>query len=90
MPGNDTVWFKIHEEIAREYGVPGNPPKAGKWPTDDFSEVLQGAGKTKPYKVTIPASLKPGQYLMRHAALALHAGKFAPHALSFHNNMLTP
>ena len=61
-PGEDAVWFKIDE--ARYDN--------GKWAATD---VLINQNSTWP--VTIPSSLKAGQYLVRHEIIALHqAGSY--------------
>ncbi|KAK2752011.1 glycoside hydrolase family 61 protein [Colletotrichum kahawae] len=55
--GTGAIWTKISEE---KYAN-------GKWPVDTLI-----ANKGKSGEVTIPASLKPGKYLLRHEIIALH------------------
>jgi len=65
-PGTSAVWFKVHE-IGKD--------SAGKWAATD---ILTQNGYV--YTFTIPASLKAGQYLIRHEIIALHAAYSYPGA----------
>ncbi|CAE6514569.1 unnamed protein product [Rhizoctonia solani] len=64
-PGNDKVWFKIDEA-----GLDN-----GKWAATDVLLSQNGL-----WTVTIPQSLQPGQYLMRHEIIALHGAQNYPGA----------
>ncbi|CAE6446610.1 unnamed protein product [Rhizoctonia solani] len=64
-PGTDKVWFKIDEA-----GLDN-----GKWAATDVLLSQNGL-----WTVTIPQNLKPGQYLMRHEIIALHAAQNYPGA----------
>ncbi|KAL1668595.1 glycoside hydrolase family 61 protein [Schizophyllum commune] len=58
-PGTDAVWFKV-DELGKT--------SDGKWAaTDILSE------NNSIYTFTIPASLKAGQYIVRHEIIALHS-----------------
>ncbi|KAL1709734.1 glycoside hydrolase family 61 protein, partial [Schizophyllum commune] len=58
-PGTDAVWFKV-DELGKT--------SDGKWAaTDILSE------NNSIYTFTIPASLKAGQYIIRHEIIALHS-----------------
>ncbi|KAK4096274.1 lytic polysaccharide monooxygenase [Parathielavia hyrcaniae] len=59
-------WFKIHEMAQLEKSTVGG--EAGRWATD----LLIDQNLT--WTVTIPARLKPGNYILRHELLALHPG----------------
>ena len=58
----DLSFFKIAEA-----GLNDGSTAPGQWASDD----LIAAGGT--WKVTIPASLAPGQYVLRHEIIALHS-----------------
>ncbi|KAG8682861.1 Esterase/lipase/thioesterase, partial [Ceratobasidium sp. 395] len=60
-PGSSAVWFKVDES-----GLVN-----GKWAATDILKANKSI-----YTFTIPASLKPGQYVVRHEIIALH-GAFA-------------
>lgn len=59
-------WFKIAELGQLELGV-GNG-KTGKWAPDLLIE------SNHIWEVTIPKSIKPGNYVLRHEIVALHSG----------------
>ncbi|CUA78440.1 Endoglucanase-7 [Rhizoctonia solani] len=56
-PGTSAVWFKVAEQGLEN----------GKWGATDILK----ANNWK-YSFTIPASLAPGQYIIRHELIALH------------------
>lgn len=58
--GSGKVWFKIDEE-----GLVSGTQNAGKWAGDTIVDTLN-------WTTTVPASLAPGEYLIRHELLALH------------------
>lgn len=58
-------WFKIAELGQISYGVGGG--KAGVWADDQ----LRAAGGN--WSVTIPSSIKAGNYVLRHEIIALHS-----------------
>ncbi|KDN38547.1 hypothetical protein RSAG8_09436, partial [Rhizoctonia solani AG-8 WAC10335] len=58
-PGTSAVWFKIDEQ-----GLSN-----GKWAATDVLTENKSI-----YTFKIPASLKAGQYLIRHEIIALHSG----------------
>ncbi|KAF2180631.1 carbohydrate-binding module family 1 protein [Zopfia rhizophila CBS 207.26] len=58
--GAGKVWFKISHE-----GLMSGTQNGGKWAGDIIVDTLD-------WTVTIPASLAPGEYLIRHELLALH------------------
>ncbi|KAF8648202.1 hypothetical protein AX16_006341 [Volvariella volvacea WC 439] len=58
-PGTSAVWFKVHE---------AGKTSDGKWAATD---VLYANNHI--YTFTIPRNLRPGQYIIRHEILALHA-----------------
>ncbi|QRW24032.1 glycoside hydrolase family 61 protein [Rhizoctonia solani] len=64
-PGTDKVWFKIDEAGLEN----------GKWAGTDI--LLEQNGL---WTVKIPENLKPGQYLIRHEIIALHAAGSYPGA----------
>ncbi|QRV82856.1 glycoside hydrolase family 61 protein [Ceratobasidium sp. AG-Ba] len=64
-PGTSAVWFKVHEAGYSN----------GKWAATDVLLANKGI-----YTFTIPASLKAGQYLVRHEIIALHAASSYPGA----------
>lgn len=66
MPGNTAVWFKVAQT---------GKSSDGKWASTD---VLFANNMT--YSFTIPAKLKPGQYIIRHEIIALHAAYTYPGA----------
>ncbi|RYP70631.1 hypothetical protein DL771_005344 [Monosporascus sp. 5C6A] len=59
-------WFKIKELGQLELGAGGG--QVGKWADD----LLLENGLT--WTTTIPASIKPGNYVLRHELIALHEG----------------
>ncbi|KAI1457478.1 glycoside hydrolase [Annulohypoxylon moriforme] len=59
-------WFKIDEKGQLELGA-GNG-KTGKWASDMMME------NNLTWTVTIPSSLKSGNYVLRHELIALHGG----------------
>ncbi|KAG8926766.1 Esterase/lipase/thioesterase [Tulasnella sp. 418] len=63
-PGNAAVWFKIHQDGYSN----------GQW---GALKLLTNGSK---YTFKIPASLAPGQYLVRHEIIALHAAYAYPGA----------
>ncbi|OHW99692.1 cellulose-growth-specific protein [Colletotrichum incanum] len=67
QPGTDAVWFKIQEE-----GREGTTNNWGATP-------LMKAGNSG-VKYTIPECIAPGQYLVRHEIIALHAAYSYPGA----------
>ncbi|GKT52694.1 cellulose-growth-specific protein [Colletotrichum tofieldiae] len=67
QPGTDAVWFKIQEE-----GREGTTNNWGATP-------LMKAGNSG-VKYTIPECIAPGQYLVRHEIIALHAAYAYPGA----------
>lgn len=58
-------WIKIAEMGQLELGAGGGT--AGYWAADTLWET------DLTWKVTIPASLKPGNYVLRHEIIALHS-----------------
>ncbi|QRV97102.1 glycoside hydrolase family 61 protein [Ceratobasidium sp. AG-Ba] len=64
-PGTSAVWFKVAEQ-----GLVN-----GKWAASELLLANKGI-----YTFTIPASLKAGQYLIRHEIIALHAAYTYPGA----------
>ncbi|KAL5480820.1 hypothetical protein ACEPAI_9760 [Sanghuangporus weigelae] len=75
QPGTDAVWFKVAE---------AGKTADGKWAATD----LLYADNSIAY-FTIPASLKPGQYVVRHEIIALHSAfnypgaQFYPSCIQF-------
>lgn len=65
-PGTDAVWFKIQE---------AGKTSDGLWAATDILSANNEIAS-----VTIPASLKPGQYIVRHEIIALHAAYTYPGA----------
>ncbi|KAG8750783.1 Esterase/lipase/thioesterase [Serendipita sp. 396] len=65
LPGNSAVWFKIAETGKSSSGV---------WATQT---LINNAGS---WSVTIPSGLAPGQYIIRHEIIALHAAWTYPGA----------
>ncbi|KIJ61718.1 lytic polysaccharide monooxygenase [Hydnomerulius pinastri MD-312] len=59
LPGTDAVWFKVAE---------AGKSSDGKWASTDVLSANDSI-----YTFTIPSSLKPGQYIIRHEIIALHA-----------------
>ncbi|KAL5499247.1 hypothetical protein ACEPAH_1765 [Sanghuangporus vaninii] len=57
-PGTDSVWFKIDEAGKNDQG---------EWAATDGLYATNSV-----YSVTIPESLRPGQYIVRHEIIALH------------------
>ncbi|KAJ7637395.1 glycoside hydrolase family 61 protein [Mycena polygramma] len=66
QPGTQAVWFKVAES---------GKTSAGLWAATD---LLTASGSV--YSFTIPAKLKPGQYLIRHEIIALHVAYTYPGA----------
>ncbi|KAJ1300462.1 hypothetical protein OPQ81_005277 [Rhizoctonia solani] len=64
-PGTDKVWFKIDEAGLEN----------GKWAATDVLLAQNGL-----WTVRIPENLQPGQYLIRHEIIALHAAGSYPGA----------
>ncbi|CAE7210419.1 unnamed protein product [Rhizoctonia solani] len=64
-PGTDKVWFKIDEAGLEN----------GKWAGTDVLLAQNGL-----WTVKIPENLQPGQYLIRHEIIALHAAGSYPGA----------
>jgi hypothetical protein len=58
--GAGKVWFKIDHQ-----GLVSGTQNAGKWAGDTILDTLL-------WTSTIPATLAPGNYLIRHELLALH------------------
>ncbi|KAF1843404.1 lytic polysaccharide monooxygenase, partial [Cucurbitaria berberidis CBS 394.84] len=58
--GAGKVWFKIYHQ-----GLISGTQNAGIWAGDSLVDTLEAT-------VTIPATLAPGEYLIRHELLALH------------------
>ncbi|KAF2684453.1 carbohydrate-binding module family 1 protein [Lentithecium fluviatile CBS 122367] len=72
--GAGKVWFKIDEQ-----GLVSGTQNAGKWAGDTILDTLN-------WTSTIPASLTPGEYLIRHELLALHQAnnpQFYPECAQF-------
>ncbi|MCJ1442924.1 MAG: Esterase/lipase/thioesterase [Stictis urceolatum] len=65
-PGSSAVWFKIHE---------AGKDSSGTWATEPLE-----TNPATPFKFTIPATLKPGNYLIRHEIIALHSAYTYPGA----------
>ncbi|KAK6957363.1 hypothetical protein Daesc_000147 [Daldinia eschscholtzii] len=59
-------WFKIAEAGQLELGAGSG--QTGKWADDLLIE------DNLTWKVTIPSSIKPGNYVLRHELIALHEG----------------
>ena len=59
QPGTSPVFFKVAES---------GKTSDGKWASTDILSADDSI-----YTFTVPASLKPGQYLVRHEIIALHA-----------------
>ncbi|EIN05067.1 glycoside hydrolase [Punctularia strigosozonata HHB-11173 SS5] len=66
MPGTSEVWFKVAES---------GKTSDGKWAATDILTENDSI-----YTFTIPASLEPGQYIVRHEIIALHAAYVYPGA----------
>ncbi|KAH7326791.1 beta-1,4-endoglucanase [Rhizoctonia solani] len=64
-PGTDKVWFKIDEAGLEN----------GKWAGTDILLAQNGL-----WTVKIPENLQPGQYIIRHEIIALHAAGSYPGA----------
>jgi len=58
--GSGKVWFKIYHQ-----GLVSGTQNAGKWAGDQVVDTLN-------WTTTIPTTLAPGNYLIRHELLALH------------------
>ncbi|KAK0451202.1 glycoside hydrolase family 61 protein F [Desarmillaria tabescens] len=65
-PGTDAVWFKVDELGKTDDGL---------WAATDVLSAQDSV-----WTFTIPASLKPGQYIIRHEIIALHAAYEYPGA----------
>ncbi|KAF8684071.1 Glycoside hydrolase [Rhizoctonia solani] len=65
-PGKEAVWFKVAQQGYEN----------GKWAATD---ILTGENNSIA-RFTIPASLKAGQYLIRHEIIALHSAYAYPGA----------
>ncbi|VDB82842.1 unnamed protein product [Peniophora sp. CBMAI 1063] len=65
-PGTDAVWFKVAE---------AGKTSDGKWAATDILSANDSI-----YTFTVPATLKPGQYIIRHEIIALHAAFVYPGA----------
>ncbi|KAJ6476885.1 glycoside hydrolase family 61 protein [Mycena sanguinolenta] len=65
-PGNAAVWFKVAES---------GKTAAGLWASTDLLTASNSI-----YSFTIPAKLKPGQYIIRHEIIALHVAYTYPGA----------
>ncbi|KII84165.1 glycoside hydrolase family 61 protein [Plicaturopsis crispa FD-325 SS-3] len=66
LPGTDAVWFKVAE---------AGKTADGLWASTDILSADDSI-----YTFTVPANLKPGQYLVRHEIIALHAAYEYPGA----------
>jgi len=62
----DARWFKIAER-----GLLRGKLDEGWWFQRDFSQHFDGTSSN--WTETVPATLKPGNYLMRHEIIALHS-----------------
>ncbi|CUA74789.1 hypothetical protein RSOLAG22IIIB_11480 [Rhizoctonia solani] len=62
-PGTSAVWFKVAEQGLEN----------GKWAATDILKANNWV-----YSFTIPSSLAPGQYIVRHEILALHSAYAYP------------
>ncbi|CAO2652841.1 Nn.00g022520.m01.CDS01 [Neocucurbitaria sp. VM-36] len=72
--GAGKVWFKIYHQ-----GLVSGTENAGIWAGDAIVDTLEAT-------VTIPATLAPGEYLIRHELLALHQAnnpQFYPECAQF-------
>lgn len=58
--GSGSVWFKVAEA-----GLISGTQNKGIWAGDQITDTLN-------WTYTVPASLAPGEYLVRHELLALH------------------
>ncbi|KAL5480779.1 hypothetical protein ACEPAI_9719 [Sanghuangporus weigelae] len=65
-PGTDPVWFKIDE--------------AGKNDQGEWAATYGLYATNSVYSVSIPESLRPGQYIVRHEIVALHQSYSYPGA----------
>ncbi|KAF9048957.1 glycoside hydrolase family 61 protein F [Panaeolus papilionaceus] len=63
-PGTSAVWFKVHEQ---------GKDSSGRWAAAELLLANKGI-----YSFTIPPKLRPGQYIIRHEILALHAAYTYP------------
>ncbi|KAJ3566748.1 hypothetical protein NP233_g6806 [Leucocoprinus birnbaumii] len=66
LPGTSAVWFKVNEM---------GKDSSGKWASTDILTANDSI-----YTFTIPKNLKPGQYIVRHEIIALHAAYTYPGA----------
>ncbi|KAI0075624.1 glycoside hydrolase [Panus rudis PR-1116 ss-1] len=66
QPGNAAVWFKVAES---------GKTADGKWAATDLLTASNSI-----YTFTIPPKLAPGQYIIRHEIIALHAAWTYPGA----------
>jgi hypothetical protein len=70
MPGNARVWFKVAEA--------GREGTSNNWAITPFMKVGNSG-----YRYSIPKSLAPGYYLVRHEIIALHSAYAYPGAESY-------
>ncbi|KAF7289755.1 Lytic polysaccharide monooxygenase [Mycena indigotica] len=66
QPGTSAVWFKVAE---------AGKNSAGQWAATTVLTQNKSI-----YSFTIPAKLKPGQYIIRHEIIALHSATTYPGA----------
>jgi hypothetical protein len=66
VPGTDKVWFKVDEK---------GRAADGTWAA---THGLTATGSW--YTFTVPSSLAPGQYIIRHEIIALHSASTYPGA----------
>ncbi|KAF8193213.1 glycoside hydrolase [Mycena galopus ATCC 62051] len=66
QPGTSAVWFKVAQS---------GKTAAGLWASTDLLTASNSI-----YSFTIPAKLKPGQYIIRHEIIALHEAYVYPGA----------
>ncbi|KAJ7115139.1 glycoside hydrolase family 61 protein [Mycena crocata] len=64
QPGKSAVWFKVAES---------GKTSAGLWAAADLLNAANGI-----YSFTIPAKLKPGQYIIRNEIIGLHTAVTYP------------
>ncbi|KAJ8495135.1 hypothetical protein ONZ45_g12981 [Pleurotus djamor] len=68
-PGTSAVWFKVDES---------GKTADGKWAATDILTANNSI-----YTFTIPRNLQPGQYIIRHEIIALHAAYSYPGAQAY-------